>query len=537
MITATWQGAGNWTHPFTTTTAAMPGTTTLGLTLIPGTTPSGVLLDTIAWQHPVELNMQRQGAAFLSDASPWHYTLTNLAADATLYNVTDEQIPQRLILPPGNPTFLAAEPQHYILSGAGTLHTPTITAHTPVDLAQPLNADVVYIAPAALHAALAPLVAHRQAQGYTVAVVDVQAIYAAWSYGQVAPTAIRAFLRYAAAHWQSAPRAVTLVGDGTSDPRNYTRHNHTTWLPPYLATVDPWLGETACDTCYAQLDGDDPLSDGLPDVALGRLPVKNSQELAALVAKLIRYETAPAGGPWRERAIYIADNYQEASGATDASGNFAALADANAALLPQHMTVERIYYDPAPTHIGVPWREPNAPRAHRRTMAALQAGAGLVTYIGHGHYWQWGVTDPQADPPYLLGLYDADDLTNGGRIPIVLSMTCLTSAFHQPSFSGTTIDERLLLHANGGAVAVWGPTGLGVVHGHDMLQRGFHTALRADPAASPTLGNLTLAGYATLFTQGACCQDALRTFALLGDPLTPARLSATAHTYLPVLQR
>src|SRR5207253_3005983 len=194
------------------------------------------------------------------------------------------------------------------------------------------------------------------------------------------------------------------------------------------------------------------LSDALPDLMLGRLPVKSTVELQALVAKIIGYERAVGGMDWRSRVVYIADNYRDADNHIDGAGDFAALADQSAALQPPGVQIARMYYDQSPSHIGVPWREPDAAKAHARTIELLEVGAGLVNYVGHSHQWQWAVTDPAAQPGYLLGLYDADDLGNDGRLPIVLELTCLTSAFQTPAYSGTTIDERLLL-AHGGAVA------------------------------------------------------------------------------------
>jgi hypothetical protein len=367
-------------------------------------------------------------------------------------------------------------------------------------------------------------------------VVDVHAIYDAWSFGQVSPNAIRAFLRYAAATWRRAPVAVTLVGDGTADPLGYTKHGDANLLPPYLAMVDPWVGETACETCYAQLDGDDVLSDSLPDLTLGRLPVKSAAELQALVAKILSYETTAGGIGWRSQAIFVADNYLDAQGAPDSAGDFAGLADVGAALLPAGMETRRLYYDPSPSRPAEPWREPNAAVAHKRTTELLNAGAGLVTYVGHSHQWQWAMTDPTGEPSYLFGLYDADDLTNAGRSFVLLEMTCLTAAFQTPAYSATTIDERLLL-APGGAIAVWGPTGLGVAHGHDALQRGFQNALWAAPPMTARIGALTAAGYLDLFTNSGCCQDALRTFALLGDPLTAARVRPAQRVYLPKVSK
>jgi Peptidase family C25 len=527
---ATWSDAGDWARVLTFTSSAASAE----LAIVPGTSPDGVEPDGVAWERLVTLNFGANGAAFAGIAGTWRYQLSGTPTGRALYDVTDPAAPQPLNIPAGADAQFqdGPAPRQYILAGPGTLHTPEVTAHAPASLVAPLDADVVYIAPAAFRQALAPLVARRQAQGHVVAVVDAQAIYDAWSFGQVEPGAIRAFLRYAAATWRRAPAAVALVGDGTADPLGYTRHGDANLIPPYLAMVDLWVGETACETCYAQLDGDDPLSDTLPDLVLGRLPVKSVAELQALVAKIIGYETAGGGMDWRSRAVFVADNYRDANNLPDGAGDFAAFADAGAATLPQGVEAQRLYYDPSPARPAQPWREPNAAAAYTRTLELLNAGAGLVTYVGHSHQWQWAVTDATTQPSYLLGLYDADDLTNAGRPFVLLEMTCLTAAFQTPAYSGTTIDERLLL-APGGAVAVWGPTGLGVAHGHDALQHGFHTALWDAPPMTAQIGVLAAAGYLELFSNGGCCQDALHTFALLGDPLTPARVRPAKRVYLP----
>lgn len=537
--TVQWEGTGAWTR----TLALEANAPVVQVRLLPGATPSGVALDSLAWDRPVALDAAGGGVSFRGEAGQWRYQLAAIPASSALYDVSAPALPQRLFAAPdpAAPLTLTFEDgpaaRRYVLAGVSTLHTPTVAAHQPVDLAAPLNAAVVYIAPASFHAALAPLVAHRQAQGYSVVLVDVQAIYDTWSYGQVSPVAIRSFLRHAAAAWNPAPLAVVLVGDGSADPHNYTRGTNINAIPPYLAMVDPRVGETACETCYAQLDGDDPLDDSLPDVALGRLPVKSAAELEALIAKIVGYETAADGGLWRARALYVADNYRNAAGEAEPGNDFAALAEMGVALQPAGVSIARVYYDPSSAHSESPWREPDAARARDKTFAALSAGAATVTYVGHSHYWQWAVTDLASEKPYLLGLYDVDRLTNGERLPVVLEMTCLTGAFQYPSRSGTTIDERLVLHPGGGAVAVWGPTGFGVAHGHDMLQLGFHRALWGQPAPETTLGALTIAGLFTLFSEGTCCQDALRTYALLGDPMTAARVATAERTFLPLVVR
>ena len=130
----------------------------------------------------------------------------------------------------------------YVLAGPGTLHAPVLSLYTPAKLDAPLDADLVYLAPAGFLAELAPLAARRRAQGHSVALVDVQAVYDLWSGGQVAPDALRDFLRYAAATWTRPPRAALLVGDGTSDPLNYTGRNNTNFVAALPGDGGPLAG-------------------------------------------------------------------------------------------------------------------------------------------------------------------------------------------------------------------------------------------------------------------------------------------------------
>lgn len=533
--TITWTGKGDWTHRFIFDTS-QPA---IQVSLVPEQGPTRVLLDRVVWEQPVSLVSSGQSAEFVGKQGTWQYLIAGTTSDSMLYDISTPETPVRIPVQ-SNATTISFQdgpaPHRYMLANSQTLHTPEVSLHQPVDLVTPRNAEVVYIAPAAFHQTLAPLRTLRQTQGYTTTLVDVQAIYDAWSYGQVDPNAIRSFLRYAGATWNPAPVAAILVGDGTLDPKNYKQRNNPNLIPPYLAVVDPWLGETACETCYAQLDGDDPLSDALPDMFLGRLPVSTVAELETVITKIIGYETADEPGAWRSQALYIADNYVQATGEFDTAGDFAALADAGVTMNPQGITSHRIYYDPSPTHTQNAWREPDAVHAYQKTVAALNGGVGLVTYIGHSHYWQWAVTDLQTEPPYLFGLDDADGLTNGNKLPVVLEMTCLTGSFHQPAYRGT-IDERLVLNPNGGAVAVWGSTGLGVAYGHDALQRGFLSTLWDAPPATSSLGSLMHAGYLELFSTSTCCQESLRTYSLLGDPLTRVRVAPSLSLYLPFVER
>ena len=514
-----------WDAPGTIVrTVALPSSgARLDLVLSAGAGAASALIDRVTWERPAALDLGGRGGAFLGEAGRWRYQLANAPTGAALYDISEPAAPQRLVGGGAGGFEDGPAPRAYLVAGSGTLFEPQVALYRGGEPVSSAGADVLYIVPDELRAALAPLVAFRQSQRYRTAVVSVEDLYTHWSYGAVDPESIRSFLRFEAAGWQARPSAVVLVGDGSSDPLDRTQRGalNRNLVPPYLAAVDPWLGEAPCDTCYARLDSDDPRADPLPDMAVGRLPVKSAAELTALVAKIIGYEAAASGAPWRSRMALVADD-------ADTAGDFAQQSDALAALQPPSIAIERIYYDPTGAR-GIA----SASEALARVRSAFDAGAGLVVYTGHSHQWQWAVTDPTGSDTGLLMLYDPDKMRNSARLPVVLALTCLSSAFATPAFSGTSLDERLVL-SPGGAVAVWGPTGLGVAHGHDALARGFFKALWLSKG-DPTLGALTLAGYSELAAAGG--SEALYTFVLLGDPLTPARVWRGGSVLLPFVAR
>jgi hypothetical protein len=243
---------------------------------------------------------------------------------------------------------------------------------------------------------------------------------------------------------------------------------------------------------------------------------------------------------WRSRALIVSDNYLGKNNWRDLAGDFWSAADSFASWMPNYMQVQRIYYDLSATKTQ-PWYESNPARARERIMQGISQGNALVAYVGHSHWWQWASTEleqlnppPASAPSYLLNVYDIDSLTNQDKLSIVLGMTCLTGSFHVPSAQATSFDERLMLQ-KGGAIATWGSSGMAVLVGHDKLMEGFMNKLRAQPQA--TMGNLTFSGYQWLLSNSGCCRDLLRTFIVLGDPLTNSQIQNAQRLYLPVTKR
>ena len=138
----------------------------------------------------------------------------------------------------------------------------------------------------------------RESQGLSVALVDVEDLYDEFNFGNKSPQAIRDFLVNTTTNWDKHPRFVLLVGDASFDPRNYFGEGDYDFVPTKI--VETFDLETASDDWFADVD-----DDGLPDMAVGRLPVRTSDDAAKVVTKILGYEKASR----MDHAVMVADKF------------------------------------------------------------------------------------------------------------------------------------------------------------------------------------------------------------------------------------
>ena len=163
--------------------------------------------------------------------------------------------------------------------------------------------------------AIEPLADFHRERGLAVEVIDVFDAYDESSHGIVGPHAIRDLIAHAHRERPApAPRFVLLVGDASWDTKNREPRstNYVDWtyrpgevertprnqLTPYEEgseldrnLVPTWMhqgaqGHAASDNYFVAVVGDDEL----PDLAIGRLPVVEPAEVAAIVDKTILAE-------------------------------------------------------------------------------------------------------------------------------------------------------------------------------------------------------------------------------------------------------
>ncbi|HET8897844.1 MAG TPA: C25 family cysteine peptidase [Rhodanobacteraceae bacterium] len=323
--------------------------------------------------------------------------------------------------------------------------------------------DYIIIAHPDLLAASRPLAEFHRRHGRTVALVSTDAIYDQFNHGITDPRAIRAFLEHAWKTWP-APKLhyVLLVGDASFDLSDHQRDQrfYAKWtdrellFPGQFGTIPgtPYAdtgtapaarnliptfqyysaeGQSASDNGFVDFG-----KDGSPALAIGRLPVVHPDEVKAIVDKTIAYVEEPRVGAWRQSAMFITDDNPSFQSASDKLANEVGDLGFNA---------ERVY----------PASSDKDNLAHQKTiMQGLDDGQLLVHFLGHGgrYIWRTGPPDPRKNHD-LFTLDDVGKLSNAGKLPMVLSMTCYSAPFDNPNED--SIGERFLREADNGAIAVF----------------------------------------------------------------------------------
>jgi len=351
----------------------------------------------------------------------------------------------------------------------------------PSTWASPSNgADIVILTSAGLKPALEPLVALRKKEGYSVAVVDVEDVYDEFSYGSKSAKAIRDFVLRTRSAWKVKPRFLLLAGDGTYDPRDFLRTGVADVLPVRMIGSSQF--EVPSDDWFADAD-----LDGIPDLAVGRLPVRTPAEMQAVVDKIVRYEkAAKATG----LAFGVADTND--------------VLDFEASLL----TLESDMASRGLHSAAVLRSELGDAGARAAILSGLALAPDYVTFWGHGSldYWRGN----------LFAAADVASLRNEANPAVWVLMTCLNGYFAEPM--APSISQALLRSAGGG-VAAWAPSGYAVATSATGMENRFYELFLPESRKQ----GLPLGLAALEAKKVSPDPEARKTWILFGDPAMSAR--------------
>lgn len=298
----------------------------------------------------------------------------------------------------------------------------TLAARTPVEcqdggveVVAPNESELLIVAPRALASSLADYVVQRR-QRMPTDLVELESIFGDSSEREH-PERLKRFLYDCWRH--GSLRYVLLVGDAHLVPVRYmvldrvtTDAFDTAFYPSDLyyadlaaadGSFDDWNGNREGHRAdyYGEVRGekhkDGPINaDSIhyhPEIAVGRWPVTNSEEVGILAAKTLRFEARPRNRP---RAVFVV-----VDGWVDSRARMHRAAEALAG-----WQLDELYYGRS--------REPS----EDTIVDLLNDGVDLVAHSGHGSSSAWATCFPSSALPRL---------DNAGHPAIMLSAGCSTA--------------------------------------------------------------------------------------------------------------
>ncbi len=371
-----------------------------------------------------------------------------------------------------------------------------IFADEPSQLQSKFNqADYIIITHEDFYDNLAPLVELRQNQGLNVKTVKITDIYDEFNFGIKDPKAIKDFLSFAYFNWgKPIPSYVLLVGDASMDYKDFLQLGETDLVPTHLFESYVFNTYTSSDNWFVCVSGED----NLPDMLIGRMPVKTSIEAEIVINKILNYENNTNINDWTKRVFFVADD-------PDKEGNYASQSDYLVNnYIPDDFTVIKAYL-----------KEPSdSDSLTTEINNRLNEGCLVTNYFGHGGVDFWA-------KPKLLDTLSVANLNNNNNLPFVVSLSCLNGYFHYPTIK--SLSEEFLIASNGGAIGCFSPSGFANTYGLQMLAGGLYEGLFLDQ--DYILGSIVARSKIDLFKIGDSYLDHIDFYNYFGDPALHLRVN------------
>jgi hypothetical protein len=277
--------------------------------------------------------------------------------------------------------------------------------------------------------------------GLKTIVVDVNQVYNEFAGGIPDITAIRDYLYYAYRNWSPRPQYVLLFGQCSFDYKGILgtpRSVVPTWQS--IESLDD-VNSYSSDDFFVMFSGS-----WRPDMVIGRVNARSSQEAQVFVDKLRGYESSSAPDAWKSRILFVADDawtpeLGECGDQTLHGDDIEGLATSRT---PAEIEKKKVFLAEYPTvYVAQGRRKPEAAQA---IINGINAGALIVDYAGHGNPTQL------AHENVFNVATSVPELVNADRLSVFVLATCNFSQSDNPTYySG---GEYLINLRGGGAIGV-----------------------------------------------------------------------------------
>jgi hypothetical protein len=226
-----------------------------------------------------------------------------------------------------------------------------------------------------------------------------------------------------------------------------------------------------------------------PDVSIGRLAANDEEEVTTVVNKIITYENTEAYTQnWFYNMVYCGgdsfiDEQDDEEGILEGEYVNEHVMEIMDAFIPKKMWASNDIL-----------RKTN-PSGVSSISKAISEGCGFVDFSGHGNTDVWA-THPHLNDniwiPTPFGQYHStniEDLTNGDKLPVVVTGACSVSKFSKDT---TCFSWTFLSTSGGGAIGTFGATGLGYAYIGTYVIEGLVEGMAIETLTQYDEGAITL---------------------------------------------
>jgi Peptidase family C25/FlgD Ig-like domain len=441
------------------------------------------------------------------------YQLANTNANTVVWDITNAQKPKnQQVTQNGNTLSFGVNTEGVIRQfvafdkNAGFQRPNVIGKITNQNLHSIDDIDLLIVYHKEFENAVKLLADHRRTvSGLKVETAEVSQIYNEFSSGALDPSAIRDF---AAILYNRSKRFkyMLLMGDGSFDYKGLANKNATglqksDYIPVYESTYSlSGLNSFPSDDYYALLsdtEGADDLLGDL-DIAVGRIPCKNSDEATGVVAKILNYDNKKTYGDWRNRALFLADN---GDGALHLDGANS-IADQ---VIAQHknLNVDKLFIDAFPLEVSAGGTR--VPSLNEAIFQNQFQGVLTMCYLGHGGPKRLG-------QEAIITREDMQTWRNFEKLPIFVTATCSFSGYDNPK--EVVAGEEAILNPKGSMVALLSTVRAVYASSNETLTRAvFDTIFGRQNFRGQAIGDVIIEAKNSTRTG-----DNGNKFTLLGDP-------------------
>jgi hypothetical protein len=350
---------------------------------------------------------------------------------------------------------------------------------------------------------------HEKQNGFKVSLVISTQVFNEMASGQIGPIAIRNYIKYiieqAKLKNQPGPAYLLMLGMGNFNAGKIQLNRE---LPVYTSEVsNAILTSYSTDDFYAiQTSGDQiqfaQTIDSI-NLAVGRIPARNTAEATMLVQKLIQYQTIKKMGLWQNQLTWVADDADYNLHLQDAEEIVG-----NLNTKTTNWNHRKLYLDlfkASQTLTGATY-----PDVNKAIQESVQAGTLVLNYTGHGNYLR-------LSEEAVISKSEMQLWNNAGKLPIMVTASCDFAPYDQPAVSPIGFDA--LMQNEKGIIALVAANRLVFAYSNKQINDAFMQALLVPDSSGKykPIGAALQAAKKYNFSRNGDRLNAFK-FGLMGDP-------------------